>query len=389
MILVWMKTSAFTIQSLMGNFLIITCVHHFEENGKYFAYGPYVREMNLWNQNKDKVTVLAPLINTQIPGKIDLAYDHPNLTFESVPAYHIQSWPARFKALVQVPYILIRIFTEMWKSNHIHIRIPGNMGLLAMFVQILFPWKFKTIKYAGNWDPESTQPLTYKIQRWIANSKSLTHHAKVLVYGNWPDSTSNVVPFFTASYKKVEIEYFVKPSLKAKLRLVFVGAIYDGKNPEIGIYLSKILLDKGIDFEFIYCGDGVMRDELEVLSKEMGLTDRVFFLGNVTAAEIKEILKKSHFLIFISRTEGWPKAVAEAMFWGCVPFTSKVSCVPGMVGKNGERGILLTKDPEEIFLAMLPFLEDEALFNRTSNAAMDWAREFTLEKFQSEIEKFE
>lgn len=372
----------------MGNFLIITCVHHFIQDGKYYAYGPYVREMNLWNQNKDKVTVLAPLITTHLPGKIDLAYDLPNLKFVSVPAYHIQSWPARFKALIQVPYILIKIFIEMWKSNHIHIRIPGNMGLLAMFVQVLFPWKFKSIKYAGNWDPESTQPLTYKIQRWIANSTSLTHHAKVLVYGNWPDSTSNVVPFFTASYKKEEIEPFTKPSLRDKLRLVFVGAIYEGKNPEIGIYLSKILLDKGFDFEFIYCGDGIMRQELEELSSGLGLSNHVLFLGNVTATEIKEILKKSHFLIFISRTEGWPKAVAEAMFWGCVPFTSAVSCVPQMVGKNGERGILLQKDPREIFRAMLPILEDETLFFQKSNAAMDWAREFTLEKFQSEIEKF-
>lgn len=373
----------------MGNFLIITCVHHFVENGKYYAYGPYVREMNLWIQNKENVTVLAPLNIFQTPGKIDLAYDHPNLKFESVPAYHIQSWRARFKALGQVPFILVRIFLEMWKSNHIHIRIPGNMGLLAMFVQIFFPRKFKTIKYAGNWDPKSIQPITYKIQRRIANSTLLTHNSKVLVYGNWPDNSSNVVPFFTASYRKDEIEPVSKTSLKEKLRLVYVGAIYDGKNPEIGIFLSKILLDKGIDFEFIYCGDGVMRNELEGLSKEMGLSNRVFFLGNITAAEIKEILKKSHFLIFISRTEGWPKAVAEAMYWGCVPFTSEVSCVPEMVGKNRERGVLMTKDPEEIYLAMLPFLEDEALFHRTSTAAMDWAREFTLEKFQSEIEKFE
>ncbi|HSF54569.1 MAG TPA: glycosyltransferase family 4 protein [Algoriphagus sp.] len=372
----------------MGNFLIITCVHHFEENGNFYAYGPYVREMNLWTKNKKKVTVLAPLIPTKKPGKIDLAYDHPNLRFESVPAYHVQTWSARFNALVQVPYILFRIFIEMWKSNHIHIRIPGNMGLLAMFVQVLFPWKFKTIKYAGNWDPESVQPLTYKIQRRIANSTFLTRNSKVLVYGNWPDNSSNVVPFFTASYRKEEEETVIKTSLKRKLKLVYIGAIYDGKNPEIGIYLSKILLNHGIDFEFTYCGDGVMRKDLEKLSKEMGLSDHVFFLGNISAAEIKKTLKDSHFLIFISRTEGWPKAVAEAMFWGCVPFTSAVSCVPEMIGKNGERGVLLNKNPEEIYQALLPYLQDESLFQLTSQNAMEWARQFTLEKFQKEIEQF-
>lgn len=370
----------------MDNFLIITCVHHFEQNGKYFAYGPYVREMNLWIKNKKKVTVLAPLMRSAGPGKIDLNYKHSNLEFKSVPAYHIQSWPARIKAIVQVPYILLKIFQEITRANHIHIRTPGNMGLLAMFVQVFFPLKFKTIKYAGNWDPSSFQPITYKIQRKIANSPFFTRHAKVLVYGNWADNSSNVVPFFTASYSETELEPVRKNPLKEKLKLVFVGAIYAGKNPEIGIYLSKILKERGIDFEFTYCGDGVMRSEMEELSLQLGLYDHVKFLGNVTAEEIKTILKDSHFLIFISKTEGWPKAVAEAMFWGCIPFTSPVSCVPEMLGR-GERGVLLTTNPEEIYQALVQFIHDEQLFDRISQNAMDWSRKFTLEKFQYEIEK--
>jgi len=372
----------------MGNFLIITCVHHFEKDGSYYAYGPYVREMNLWIENKEKVTVLAPLIQSQQPGKIDLSYEQANLTFRAVPAYHIQSWPARIQAVWRVPLILWRMVGEMAKADHIHIRIPGNMGLLGMFVQILFPGKFKTIKYAGNWDAKSSQPLTYKIQRRIANAPFFTRNAKVLVYGNWPDSSSNVVPMFTASYKKEEIVAVAKAPLKEKVKLVFVGAIYAGKNPETGIYLSKLLKDRGIDFELTYCGDGVMREEMEVLARDFGLSDRVVFLGNVNSEKIKEVLKAAHFLIFISRTEGWPKAVAEAMFWGCVPFTSAVSCVPEMVGQNSERGVLLENDPEEIYMAMLPYLKDQDLFLQTSRRAMDWSREFTLERFQTEIEKF-
>ncbi|MFN3759489.1 MAG: glycosyltransferase family 4 protein [Algoriphagus aquaeductus] len=372
----------------MDNFLIITCVHHFQKDGKFYGYGPFIREMNLWIKNRKKVTVLAPLIYSGIPGKIDLEYEHPHLNFKSVPAYHIQSWIARFKALFQVPYILLMIFWEMSKASHIHIRTPGNMGLLAMFVQILFPFKFKTIKYAGNWDPKSEQPHTYKIQRRLANSPFFTRNAKVLVYGNWADNSSNVVPFFTASYSETEIEPVRKSSLKEKIKLVFVGSIYSGKNPEVGIYLSKILKDKGIDFEFIYCGDGVMRPQMEELSIQLDLSENVKFLGNVTSAEIKSILKESHFLIFISKTEGWPKAVAEAMFWGCIPFTSPVSCVPEMVG-NGERGVLLSTNPEEIYLALLPYIDDEELFQKTSKQAMDWSRKFTLEKFQKEIVNLE
>lgn len=371
----------------MSDFLIITCVQHSQSAGKYYAYGPYVREMNLWIEKEGDVKVLAPLIENKLPDPIDTPYQHSKISIENVPAFHIQTSAARWQAIKDLPIILRKIYQEMRDAKHIHIRIPGNMGLLAMFVQILFPSKQKTIKYAGNWDGKSSQPATYKIQRFIANSTFLTRNAKVLVYGDWPDSSSNILPFFTASYKEAEKENFQKTPLKEKVRLVFVGAIYAGKNPEIGLRLSKLLADNHINFEFVYCGDGVLRPQLEEECRSLGLDENVKFLGNVNAERIKTILKESHFLIFVSETEGWPKAVAEAMFWGCVPFTSAVSCVPQMVGGTSPRGVLVSKDPELIYQKLVPLIRDQHAFDKMSKAAADWAREYTLEKFQAEIEQ--
>ena len=39
-------------------------------------------------------------------------------------------------------------------------------------------------------------------------------------------------------------------------------------------------------------------------------------------------------------SEGWPKVIAEGMFWGCLPIATRVSCVPNMLN-NGKRGIIL------------------------------------------------
>ena len=59
---------------------------------------------------------------------------------------------------------------------------------------------------------------------------------------------------------------------------------------------------------------------------------------NLEGFSEKELLKKnylkSHFLILPSKSEGWPKAVAEAMFFGCIPVATTVSCVPWMLGKG-------------------------------------------------------
>lgn len=371
----------------MIDFLIITCVQHSKVGEKYYAYGPYVREMNLWIENEKSVRVVAPMNESLIPNKIDMAYEHPKFTFQAVPAYHVLNFKSIIQAIKNLPFIIGEIYRAMKVAKHIHIRIPGNMGLLAMFIQILFPNKSKTIKYAGNWDGNSKQPRTYKIQRFIANSTLLTKNAKVLVYGKWPDSTRNVIPFFTASYRENEKVQVIKPSIEEKIRLVFVGALYSGKNPEIGLQLSKLMKQAGLNFEFVYCGDGVMRKELEAKVLELGLQGNVVFKGNVDAETVKEILKNSHFLIFVSETEGWPKAVAEAMFWGCIPFTSRVSCVPQMVGEQREKGVLVSKDPQEIFEQLNELLENKQEFERMGLAAMEWARKYTLETFQSEIER--
>ena len=76
--------------------------------------------------------------------------------------------------------------------------------MLGCFIQILFPNKPKTAKYAGNWDPKSSQPTSYRIQKWILNNTILTKNMQALVYGEWEGNSKNIKPFFTATYQEKE-----------------------------------------------------------------------------------------------------------------------------------------------------------------------------------------
>ena len=56
------------------NFVVVTHVVHKKVGaGYYAAYGPYVKEMNLWFRHCERVTIVAP-ISDQEPDKIDLPY---------------------------------------------------------------------------------------------------------------------------------------------------------------------------------------------------------------------------------------------------------------------------------------------------------------------------
>lgn len=92
----------------------------------------------------------------------------------------------------------------MVQADYIHLRCPGNMGLEAL-VQMLFPNKPKTAKYAGNWNPKSKQPWSYRLQKWILSYTFLTQNMQVLVYGEWSNQTKNSKLFFSDTYSEEEM----------------------------------------------------------------------------------------------------------------------------------------------------------------------------------------
>jgi len=114
------------------------------------------------------------------------------------------------------------------------------------------------------------------------------------------------------------------------------------------------------------------------------LSDSIFINGNVNSNKLIAAYQEAHFLIFISESEGWPKVVAESMFWGCVPVTTAVSCVPWMLD-YGNRGFLVYEDVNMIVDLISKVTQTE--YNVKSQNAMTWSREFTLDKFELEVKE--
>ncbi len=360
-------------------FLVISHAPHFQKDEKLFSYGPLVKEMVLWEKYTDQMWVFAPEVLPH-EDSINLPYQSGNTRLISTPLLDFTSGPKRLKSLLWLPWIIFSLYYYMWKADHIHLRCPGNLALIGCFLQIVFPWKKKTVKYAGNWDPASPQPLTYKIQRWVINNTWLSRNMTVMVYGNWPHSSKNIKPFFTASYLEKEFVPFQKPESGQGINLVFVGSLVPAKNPLTAIQVLEQLVQNDQVANLVYCGEGSERPKIESFAINRGLHEMVCLAGNVNSEKVKQILIQSHFLIFLSESEGWPKVVAEAMTWGCIPLTSSVSCVPEMLG-YGARGILIDNDPVRIAQEILKLVQDPGRLANMQFQAQQWAKQFTLEKF--------
>ncbi|GEC77376.1 glycosyltransferase family 4 protein [Flavobacterium aquatile] len=366
-------------------FCIITHVLHTKSNGDYFGYAPYIDEMNIWLKYVDKVVIVAPLKNFENTA-IHQKYKHQNIEFIVVPDFSLTSFGAICKTILNLPKILFLIFKAMNKSDHLHLRCPGNMGLLGSLVQILFPKKKKTAKYAGNWDAKSKQPFTYRLQKYILSSTFLTKNMQVLVYGTWEKQTGNIKSFFTATYLESDKVFVDSKSLNDRIHFVFVGSLTAGKQPiEVVKIVEKL---KSLDYNVVLSiyGEGAEKQNLEDYIVSNNLSEVVFLEGNVTKEAMKKVYQKSHFLILNSKSEGWPKVVAEAMFWGCLPIASQVSCIPTMLD-YGNRGVLLTNSFENDSIAIEMLLKNQTLYDLKIKEAINWSRNFTIDKFDSEIKK--
>lgn len=366
-------------------FAIITHVVHKQQGNQYFAYAPYVREMNVWSQFVTQLLIVAPVEEKELTA-IDYPYHHEVIEFIPIDAIDFLSWKSRITTFFKLPRIAWQIFKAMYQADHIHLRCPGNIGLIGCLVQILFPFKSKTAKYAGNWDPKAKQPWSYRFQKWLLSTTFLTRNMQVLVYGEWEGSSKNLLLFFTATYWEAEKEPLQSLSFTNTIRFVFVGTLSKGKRPLYAITLVEALFKRGYDVQLELYGEGSERAELEQHIKTNQLGSFIALKGNQSKEIVKSAYQNSHFVLLPSQSEGWPKAIAEGMFWGCVPLATSISCVPFMLD-YGNRGVVLTTNLEQDVQQIIVILNDEVDYLEKREQASEWSRKYTLDVFENEIKR--
>ena len=109
--------------------------------------------------------------------------------------------------------------------------------------------------------------------------------------------------------------------------LLSVGELNKNKNHEIIIRALSKLDNK--DYIYLICGKGELKEYLKNLAKELGVNDRVKFLGY--RKDVLEICKVADLFVFPSKREGLPVSLIEAIACG-------VPCVASDV--RGNRDIL-------------------------------------------------
>ncbi len=103
-------------------------------------------------------------------------------------------------------------------------------------------------------------------------------------------------------------------AFKERMRIVQVARLeHDIKGQDILIKAVAILADKGYDITVDFIGEGYSLEELTALCKELGVHERVKFLGLRNREYIYSHLKEYDLLCHPARFEGFGLVVAEGM----------------------------------------------------------------------------
>jgi len=181
-----------------------------------------------------------------------------------------------------------------------------------------------------------------------------------------------------------EFIYFVKREFNLGVSpheriVLFVGRLIYYKGLE---YLIEAMQD--VEAKLLIVGEGVMRDELEVRAKTLGVDHKIIFLGKVSDEKLRYCYQICDLFVLpsVESSEAFGIVQMEAMAYGKpIINTSLPTSVP-YVSVNGETGITVSpKDSKALGEAINEILKNKELSSKFSKNALRRVREkFSREK---------
>lgn len=181
----------------------------------------------------------------------------------------------------------------------------------------------------------------------------------------------------------VDLEQFSPRPHPERGYVLAVGSIYPVKRWDRLIRAVGFLASKGMQFEVIHVGSGPLRQELEMMVKELRLEHAVQFLG--PRHDIANLMAGAEFLVHTAEDEGCPNVIMEAMACGRAVVTTNAGDISYLV-EDGLTGFVVGKEENALSDRMKILLEDKERCRQMGVAGREKAMQaFGLERFHSEV----
>ncbi|PYJ12808.1 MAG: colanic acid biosynthesis glycosyltransferase WcaL [Verrucomicrobia bacterium] len=163
-------------------------------------------------------------------------------------------------------------------------------------------------------------------------------------------------------------------------RLVQAGRLIEKKGLPVTLNAFAVFLDRYPNATLTIAGEGPLLDELQKLTRELNIEERVSFTGFVSQEQLREIYYRSHIFLHPSQIgrdgnqEGVPNSMLEAMASGLPVFATEHGGIPEAI-ENAVSGVLVREhDHEALSRALLSATQDLIFLSRIARSAAEVVR---------------
>lgn len=367
---------------------IISHTEHYQlADGTIVGWGPTITEINHLAGIFEEIYHVAMFHQCEAP-KSSLPYTSGRIKFVPLKPTGGPSFADKLKVLFSAASVIRTVNKTLAKTDCFQLRAPTGIGVFLIPYLTLFSKKKGWFKYAGNWK-QNPAPLGYAAQRYMLKKQN----RKVTINGAWPNQEPHCLSF--------ENPCLIDKDIKEGLKLV---AQKDKSGPINFCYVGRLEKQKGVERiiqafnqmpeallarigKIHLVGNGSEVSYFKELSKVKNL-DFVFH-GFLSTDEVFKIYKESHFFLMpTTASEGFPKVIAEAMNFGCIPMVSSISSISQYV-QNGKNGFLIDPVTIENVIAVIAKgidLKDEA-YKKMLMANTNIVTKFTYGYYVKRIEE--
>lgn len=323
------------------NLVIISHTEHYKlADGTIVGWGPTINELNHLLEVFDIIYHVAMFYDDPPPPS-SLSYLSERIVFVPIPAVGGRSFKDKLRVIFKSLAVVRIVRSSLKKADYFQLRTPTGIGVFLIPYLTFFSRKKGWYKYAGNWNQEHP-PMGYALQRAMLKKQ----RRKVTINGQWALQPNHCITFENPCLTVFDLEegevLSKHKTIEGKLQLCYVGRLEKQKGVEHIIRAIGMLPNTEKErIEVVHLvGNGSEIDYFKAISTQLGVHFK--FHGFLGRNEVFDIYKKSQvFLMPTTASEGFPKVIAEAMNFGCLPVVSIVSAI-GQYVKHLETGVCIS-----------------------------------------------
>lgn len=303
-------------------------------SGAAFPYSFWTRYLEVFEE-----VVVAARVQPGKPSEGAVRSDGPGVTFFPVP-YYVGPWEYlkgrlavrdSIRTVLDSPgAVIMRVASQLANVAWPYLNGTGRPYGLEVVGD---PWDVFAPGVVGHpLRPLLRQYFRWQLRRQCARAAAVAYVTQATLQERYPAKRGR-----TATYSSVSLSLPSEPATlrrhgNPEWRVVFVGSLEQTyKGPDVLLRALRVCRDYGLPVTLRLVGDGRHRDQMLRLACDLGIENRVKFVGTLPAGAVLGELRAADLFVLPSRTEGLPRALIEAMAHGLPCIATSVGGIPELL----------------------------------------------------------